>query len=91
MCIGGSASPIAPVAQTAYRDTSKDPIVSNFPLSEAQKAENRRRASAKNKSKSLVRFDSDDNQTGTGVTFSGTVPSGRSFNTEQATGFGMDL
>jgi len=91
MCIGGSTTPIAPVAQTAYRDTSKDPIVSNFPLNEAQKAENRRRAAAKNKAKSLVRFGNDDNQTGSGVTFSGTVPSGRSFNTEQATGFGMDL
>lgn len=87
MCV--STSPSAPEAKTSYRDTSQDPIVSNYELSDAQKAENKRRKAAK-KSKSLVSF-SDDNKTGTGVTFRGAVPASRGFSTEQATGFGMDL
>jgi len=68
MCV--STSPSAPVASTSYRDTSEDPIVSNYPLSDAQKAENKRRKAAKNKSKSLVNF-GDENNTGAGVTIAG--------------------
>ena len=88
MCV--STSPSAPEAKTSYRDTSQDPIVSNYELSDAQKAENKRRKAAK-KSKSLVSFGGGNNGTGTGVSFSGSVPSSRGFSTEQATGFGMDL
>lgn len=58
MCV--STSPSAPVAQTSYRDTSNDPIKSNYALTDAQKAENARRK-AKNKAKSLVQFGDDDN------------------------------
>lgn len=87
MCV--STSPSAPEAKTSYKDTSQDPIVSNYELSDAQKAENKRRRAAK-KSKSLVSFN-DNGNTGTGVSFSGSVPSSRGFSTEQATGFGMDL
>jgi hypothetical protein len=77
------------VSRVTDTDTSKDPIVSNYELTEAQKKENARRRAAK-KSKSLVSF-SDDGNTGTGVSFSGSVPSSRGFSTEQATGFGMNL
>jgi len=87
MCV--STTPSAPEAKTSYRDTSQDPIISNYELSDAQKAENKRRRAAK-RSKSLVSF-SDNGGTGTGVTFSGAVPASRDFNTQQATGFGMDL
>lgn len=87
MCV--SSTPSAPVAKTSYRDTSQDPIISNYELSDAQKAENKRRRAAK-RSKSLVSF-SDNGGTGTGVSFSGSAPSSRGFSTEQATGFGMDL
>ena len=70
MCV--STSPSAPVASTSYRDTSEDPIVSNYELSDAQKKENQRRRSAKNKAKSLVSFnDGDNGNTGAGVPFSG--------------------
>lgn len=74
MCV--STSPSAPVAKTSYRDTSQDPIVSNYPLSEAQKAENKRRR-AKNKAKSLVAFNGggDDGPTGGGIPFSGSTKS----------------
>ena len=77
------------VSRVTDTDTSKDPIVSNYELTEAQKKENARRRAAK-RSKSLVSF-SDNGGTGTGVSFSGSVPSSRGFSTEQATGFGMDL
>lgn len=77
------------VSRVTDTDTSKDPIVSNYELTAEQKKENARRRAAK-KSKSLVSF-SDNNETGTGVTFSGAVPASRDFNTQQATGFGMDL
>ena len=69
MCV--SSTPSAPVAKTSYRDTSQDPIISNYELSDAQKAENKRRRAAK-RSKSLVSF-SDNGGTGTGVSFSGSV------------------
>ena len=77
------------VSRVTDTDTSKDPIVSNYELTAEQKKENARRRAAK-RSKSLVSF-SDDGNTGTGVSFSGSVPSSRGFSTEQATGFGMDL
>jgi len=85
MCVSSTPS----VQRVANTDTSKDPIVSNYELTAEQKKENARRRAAK-RSKSLVSF-SDNGGTGTGVSFSGSVPSSRGFSTEQATGFGMDL
>jgi len=44
MCVGGGGSV---QAQPVYRDTSEDPIVSKYPLTEAQKKENERRRKKK--------------------------------------------
>jgi len=44
MCVGGGGSV---QAQPAYKDTSEDPIVSKYPLTEAQKKENERRRKKK--------------------------------------------
>ncbi len=77
MCVGSpaSASPAVPKVE----DTSKDPIVSKFDLSEADKKENARRAKAKNKAKSLIYSggQSDDNPSGTPTTGGTSFGTGR--------------
>ena len=61
MCLGGSSSK----ADTDYKDTSEDPIVSKYELTPEQKKENKRRLALKKK-KSLISDNGDDTNLGAG-------------------------
>lgn len=64
MCIGGGSS-----SKTEYRDTSEEPIVSKYELTEEQLTENKRRKSllAKKKKGDLGAGDNQKNYGGTVV------------------------
>lgn len=69
MCIGGGSS-----SKTEYRDTSEEPIISKYELTEEQLTENRRRKSLLAKKKKRD-SGSDDNRPNYGGT---TISSGMS-------------
>jgi len=70
MCIGGGSTVSYP--DVGPRDTSNEEVVSKYELSDANKSKNAK-IRARNKAKTLVSFgggQSDENTSGTGVTFS---------------------
>jgi hypothetical protein len=67
MCLGGSSSK----ADTDYKDTSEDPIISKYELTPEQKKENKRRLALKKK-KSLIR----DNGRNDNITLGAGTPVG---------------
>ena len=87
MCVGGPPSMSYPTV-SGSRDTSNELIVSDYELSEENKKKNAE-ITAKNKAKSLVSFDSgdDDGPKGTGVTLPSSFPS----NTPISNYSGMDM
>ena len=74
MCTASGPSEIV-FPSNAPRDTSNELIKSNYELSEENKKKNAEIMAARNKAKSLVSFQGNDNEnnTGKGVTFAGGI------------------
>lgn len=72
MCVGGSSIEIDDSMMSGPRDTSKELVKSKYALSEENQKKNASILAARNRAKSLVAFNTDDEgSVGDGVPFSG--------------------